>query len=312
MTGSQFQLRYCPALAKKPKPSSTESAADGATHRKPDPFENPPADLLIAALPNKEPSHNLVLNKYPVIANHSIIATKTSKPQTDVLEEDDLVITHACLRAWAEGSSHDSPRRLFAFFNSGEHSGASQAHRHLQFLPFEDMAGSATSQQEWALLVDKMTHPFPEKPNLLHNPLLPFRHYARRIPPRSSSTELHQTYLALYCTAVEAVQDFDSHPVANNTSKTKDPTAAAISYNLAMTVDMMAICPRRSEAASVPSSEVGGSVAINGTILAGTLMVKDQVEWEILRKDPDLLDDILSTIGFPVDSVRSENSNNKL
>jgi ATP adenylyltransferase len=282
------------------------------TNQKLDPFEDPPPDLLIAALPRNDPSHNLVLNKYPVIANHSIIATKTSKPQTDVLEEDDLAITHACLRAWGEDNSHDSPRRLFAFFNSGEHSGASQAHRHLQFLPFEDMAGSITTQEEWALLVDKIDHPFPEKPHFLHNPALPFRHYALRIPRRSSSTELHQTYLTLYRTAVESVRDFNSEPPAKDTSETKNPNAAAISYNLAMTVDMMAICPRRSEAAAVPSSEGEGSVAINGTILAGTLMVKDQVEWDSLRKDPDLLSNVLSTIGFPVDRSRGESGNNKL
>ena len=298
-------------MARKPRPSSAESG-DSDSNRKPDPFENPAADLLVAALPKKEPSHNLVLNKYPVIPNHSIIATKTSKPQTDVLEEDDLAVTHACLGAWSEGSSHHSPRRLFAFFNSGEHSGASQAHRHLQFLPFEDMSGSATTREGWELLVDKMNRPFPEKPNFLHNPSLPFRHYALRILPQSSTTELYQTYLSLYRAAVEAVQNFDQKELTKETAETKDPNAAAISYNLAMTVDVMAICPRRSEAASVPSSEGEGSVAINGTILAGTLMVKDQVEWESLRRDPDLLSEVLSTIGYPIDPGRGENGNNKL
>lgn len=298
-------------MAKKPKSSPAEST-DGTPDRKPDPFENPPADLLVAALPKKDPSHNLVLNKYPVIPNHSIIATKTSKPQTDVLEEDDLAITHACLRAWSEGSGHDSPRRLFAFFNSGEHSGASQPHRHLQFLPFEDMAGSPALQEDWALLVDNMNHPFPEKPPFLHHPSVPFHHYALRIPPRSSSLELYQTYLTLYRTAVQAVREFNAEPPAKDKSESRDPTAAAISYNLAMTVDMMAICPRRSERAAVPSSEGAGSVAINGTILAGTLMVKDQVEWDSLRHDPDLLSDVLSMIGFPVDGGRGESGNNKL
>jgi ATP adenylyltransferase len=307
----QFQLRYCPALAKKPKSSPVESG-DGTTNQKHDPFENPPADLLVTALPIQQPSHNLVLNKYPVIANHSIIATKTSKPQTDVLEEDDLALTHACLRAWAEGNGPDPPRRLFAFFNSGEHSGASQAHRHLQFLPFEDMAGATSSPDGWSLLVDKMNHPFPGRPPLLHNPLLPFRHYALPISPLSSSAELHQTYLALYRTAVQGIQEFNSEPSAVEISETKDPTTAAISYNLAMTIDMMAICPRRREAASVPSSDGEGLVAVNGTVLAGTLMVKDQVEWDSLRQDPNLLSDVLSTIGYPLERCRRDNGNEKL
>jgi hypothetical protein len=41
-------------------------------------------------------------------------------------------------------------------------------------------------------------------------------------------------------------------------------------------------------------------------------MVKDQVEWDSLRQDPDLLNEILTTIGFPVDPSRSESGNNKL
>jgi ATP adenylyltransferase len=287
-------------LAKKPQPLSPTEGADDTPERKPDPFENPPADLLVIALPRKDPSHNLVLNKYPVIPNHSIIATKTSKPQTDILEEDDLAITHACLRAWSEGSSHDSPRRLFAFFNSGEHSGASQPHRHLQLLPFEDMASSTALRDDWTLLVDKMNHPVPGKPPFLHHPSIPFRHYALRVPSRPSSSELHQMYLALYRAAVQAVREFSAEPPAEDKLEGRRPTAAAISYNLAMTADMMAICPRRSETAAVPSSEGEGSVAINGTILAGTLMVKDPVEWDSLQHDPHLLNDVLIAIGFPV------------
>lgn len=133
-----------------------------------------------------------------------------------------------------------------------------------------------------------------------------------RISPRSSSKELHQHYLSLYRAAVEAVREFNSEPAVEDKSETKDPTAAVISYNLAMTVDMMAICPRRSETAPVPSSEGDGSVAVNGTILAGTLMVKDQVEWASLRQDPDLLNNVLCTIGFPLDRSRDESGNNKL
>jgi sulfate adenylyltransferase (ADP) / ATP adenylyltransferase len=79
-----------------------------------------------------------------------------------------------------------------------------------------------------------------------------------------------------------------------------------------MTVDMMAICPRRNESANVPSSGGEAPVSVNGTILAGTLMVKDKVEWDSLRQDPDLLSYLLSTIGYPVDSGSSENGNNKL
>lgn len=92
-----------------------------------------------------------MLNKFPVIAEHFIIATKANKPQTHVLEQDDLEATHACLRAWHA----DGRKRLFAFFNSGEHSGASQPHRHVQFLPVENM-GLGQQSDGWELLVDRI------------------------------------------------------------------------------------------------------------------------------------------------------------
>lgn len=59
--------------------------------------------------------------------------------------------TYACLRAW--GGADSKQKRLFAFFNSGDHSGASQPHRHLQFLPVEQMRDSEEASG-WELLID--------------------------------------------------------------------------------------------------------------------------------------------------------------
>ena len=99
-----------------------------------------------------------MLNKFPVIPNHFILATKENKRQTHVLEQDDLEATYACLKAWEEGvpSGTGTGRgRLFAFFNSGDYSGASQPHRHLQFLPVNSMHEGEKSSG-WDLLVDSV------------------------------------------------------------------------------------------------------------------------------------------------------------
>lgn len=146
---TQFQLRYCPALAKKPVPRKENVAPT----KKSDPFENPRADLLIADIPATNPTHLLVLNKFPVIEEHFILATKTNKQQTHILEKDDLEATYACLKAWQHSEAHVKQKKLFAFFNSGEHSGASQPHRHLQFLPVESMMHQQESNG-WDLLID--------------------------------------------------------------------------------------------------------------------------------------------------------------
>lgn len=44
--------------------------------------------------------------------------------------------------------------QLFAFFNSGKHSGASQPHRHIQFLPVEEMVDDANPGKGWRLLLE--------------------------------------------------------------------------------------------------------------------------------------------------------------
>ncbi len=137
----QFQLRYSPSMSQKPKSVAPE---DG---KKPtDPFLQPPEALLIGNLGN----HILVLNKFAVVPEHFILATTEFKEQTDLLEEDDLGVTYACLQAW-----RGQGKELFAFFNSGKHSGASQPHRHIQFLPVHSMM-SGVKQGDWYPLIDKL------------------------------------------------------------------------------------------------------------------------------------------------------------
>jgi ATP adenylyltransferase len=97
------------------------------------------------------PSHNLVLNKFAINANHFILATKEWKEQTHLLEPDDLGATFECIKAY-----QDDGEDLFAFFNSGEHSGASQPHRHIQFLPVNSMLNGIRDDQKWVLLADRL------------------------------------------------------------------------------------------------------------------------------------------------------------
>lgn len=151
----QFQLRYCPVLSRKPTGEQTgidQRANDKRTQKstKFDPFENPALELLVAQVPRGQHTHHLVLNKYPVIPQHFILATKEYKGQAELLEEDDLSITYQCLKQWSDDGSN---QRLFAFFNSGAHSGASQDHRHVQFLNIGEM-GRDDNEKLWKPLID--------------------------------------------------------------------------------------------------------------------------------------------------------------
>jgi ATP adenylyltransferase len=131
-------------LSKKPI-DNRQQRLDSAPPHKPDPFENPPDALLIARVPVHDPTHALILNKFPVIPQHFIVATIPYKEQTQLLEVEDLQVTYACLKAWEVKTPGYGPaRRLFAFFNSGEHSGASQSHRHVYIALFPLLSETRT------------------------------------------------------------------------------------------------------------------------------------------------------------------------
>jgi sulfate adenylyltransferase (ADP) / ATP adenylyltransferase len=117
------------------------------------------------------PSHNLVLNKFPIIPDHFILATKEFKEQTHLLEEDDLWAAYDCLKAYK-----DNGEELFGFFNSGEHSGASQPHRHIQFLPVESMRSGIDKKVEWSVLADQLVQD--PKPGIFcfHRSIASYRH----------------------------------------------------------------------------------------------------------------------------------------
>ncbi|KAH6720131.1 HIT-like domain-containing protein [Leptodontidium sp. MPI-SDFR-AT-0119] len=275
-SGLPFQLRFSPALANKPKSNKPKSPSS-----KPfDPFENPPAGLLITSLP---PSHFLVLNKFPVIPDHFILATKEFKQQTDLLEKDDLEAAYACLKAYK-----DNGEELFGFFNSGEHSGASQPHRHIQFLPIESMRSGIEQGVKWEVLVDSLV----KEPR----PMLPFSYFSAQVPENASAEELYQIYIGLHARACQLVKNSSATSPITEASSQESST----SYNLGFTDRAIVLCPRASEGLKIEdnSGNFIGPIALNGTVIGGTLLVKSEEEWDVLRNDESKLTDVLQAIGL--------------
>ncbi|KAH0537405.1 hypothetical protein FGG08_005804 [Glutinoglossum americanum] len=330
--GVPFQLRYCPALSKKPQAPPTAQPAN-----KPNPFLNPSKDLLVAQIPNVIPTHNIIINKFPVIPHHFILSTIVFKPQTDLLEGQDLGVAYSCLQEWeaSAGATIGLGRpSLFAFFNSGEHSGASQPHRHIQFLPIEDMAPDQENDG-WSLLADDIvpasgipsrgefhslltpeaTEPSQTKsdqPVITSHPNLPFTHFASPISPNPTPSDLHHLYISLYNRAASAVQAYaEANPnddPLKPTPSNNDPTAT-ISYNLALTTKTMVLCPRRrghvtvsvKQTSNIETPQPLGPIELNGTVLAGTFLVRKKEEWDILCSDAQeqALFELLKAIGIP-------------
>ncbi|OIW33105.1 hypothetical protein CONLIGDRAFT_676913 [Coniochaeta ligniaria NRRL 30616] len=276
-----FQLRFSPSLASKPKPSPPSPSSSDPKPKKPpfNPFANPSPALLVAPLP---PYHNLILNKFAVVPEHFILATAAFERQTDLLDAADLEAAWACIEAY-----HKEGRELFAFFNSGEYSGASQPHRHVQLLDVGNMREGLGEGDGWEVLANGLVDEGKRGK-------VPFWTAGERIRDKMTGEELREVYLRLYRRACGKL---------GKEAGEQNEGEARISYNLAMTRDVMVVCPRVSEGGAVrgEDGEEVGWLALNGTVLAGTALVKSQAEWDALRRDPGQLEAVLGKIGVPTE-----------
>ncbi|KAK2002400.1 ATP adenylyltransferase [Colletotrichum falcatum] len=287
-----FQLRFSPALANKPA-APRPKADDPRKHF--DPFESPEkGPLFIVDLPDSD--HNLVLNKFAVVPEHFILATKEFKKQTHLLEPRDLAATYACIEAYRQyGHGREGgDGELYAFFNSGPHSGASQPHRHIQLLPVARMRDGLPEDSRWDVLAKQLGSSDAAG--------VPFSTFADKIHREMTPEDLHAIYLSLFNSAVEAVM---AHIGTVDNLRDGD---APISYNLAMTTDRLVVLPRLAEGSTIfQDGAPVGNLCLNGTVLAGTALVKNEAEWNALeaKNDGVQLSQVLSKIGLPLDGVPS-------
>lgn len=87
-----------------------------------DPFDDPEPDLRV--LDDWTPGYRVILNKFPVFADHLLLVTRGFVAQEDPLGDDDFAAAWAALDA-ADG---------LIFYNGGPRAGASQPRRHLQLV----------------------------------------------------------------------------------------------------------------------------------------------------------------------------------
>ncbi|GAB0494153.1 hypothetical protein MMPV_005443 [Pyropia vietnamensis] len=103
------------APARAPQPGSTPK-------KRFNPFLPYEPSLFVAAAP---PAHVVLLNKFPVVADHLLLVTSAYEAQSSLLTAADLNA------AWAVLAEVDG----LAFYNAGGMAGASQHHKHLQVVP---------------------------------------------------------------------------------------------------------------------------------------------------------------------------------
>ncbi len=127
--GFPFTVRWVSSLAGK-----DAARVEAVCRRDPgfNPFLPPDPDLTVAAL---GPGHLAVLNKYPVIGRHLLIITRAFEAQTAPLTAADFAALAQVMAA------HGG----LGFYNGGADAGASQPHRHLQWIPSPAGLGAFTT-----------------------------------------------------------------------------------------------------------------------------------------------------------------------
>ncbi|QID18213.1 phosphorylase [Nitrogeniibacter mangrovi] len=225
--GLPFVIKWVSTLADKPRAAKP---ARGGPHN---PFAAPEPALLLGDLP---PSHRVLLNKFPVMARHLLVVTQQFEAQSAALSVGDL---HA-LAVLVGGNGG------LGFYNGGTVAGASQPHKHLQWIP-ELPPLAACLPRMLARRAEVFT----------------FRHAFASIDASAWRTPdtgafLQATYARLLA------QAFGSPPAG-------DPPP----YNLLLTRDWMWLVPRR--------AEFWEDMSINALGFAGSLFVKSRGRFDALK-----------------------------
>lgn len=150
--------------------------------------------------------------------------------------------------------------------------------------------GLAEGAEAWSVLANRLADPVADSSKV------PFATFVEKLNEGVQAEELHAVYRRLYrraCGAANVDVGMGDEALLQGEAK--------ISYNLAMTKDVMVICPRTAEGGAVFDQEGKevGTLSLNGTVLAGTALVKSEKEWDALRRDPEQLWKILGNIGVP-------------
>lgn len=262
--GLPFSLRWVSSLAHKdrvqdtahrrtPEPPAPPSAEPGPRAR-PNPFLPPDPQLCVAALGEH---HLVVLNKFPVIDDHLLLVTRTFQPQTAPLDPADWTALAAVVAAHAG----------LGFYNGGAEAGASQPHRHLQWIP-DAASGGADALAPFAAGLQPQQHAQAQ-----HQPALPWRHAFVALDAGKVDGASVQRAFALACTALKIETRADPMPP----------------WNVLLTRHWLLLVPRRCESWQ--------GVSVNALGYAGSLFARERERIEALRAIGPLA--LLRAVGQP-------------
>lgn len=256
-----FELTELQSLQHRPEIGSVDK----------NPFENPEPELTIVPKFGKDNEFRIVLNKFPVVPAHFMLVTSQFKSQNTPLSPSELLSVYSVLRNL---ELQDKNENWFAFYNCGPESGASQPHKHIQFMKlpqnFEPLA-EVLARTSAHFIPDQHMEP-------LQDPNLPFAHFLAKLPDdykKVTEDILAMTFVSLLQRVLTVLKQND---------------ASHISYNLLATTKYMMLVPRS-------SGKFKGELGINSCGFMGLFLCKNNRLVDLVKSEGP--ETVLSSIGFP-------------
>jgi ATP adenylyltransferase len=205
-------------------------------------------DLFVADISD---THLCLLNKYNVVDHHLLIITREFESQKTLINLADFIALCACLQQ-IDG---------LAFYNGGKMAGASVRHKHIQIVPL-----SLVENQENIPIEIVINDNLKEKISAFN-----FVHSFEKLEFNWEKTpeKLGKLSFKIYQKLLKKVDIFEK-----KNGKQSAP------YNLLMTRNWLLIVPR--------SAEKYQTMSINSLGFAGALLVKNEEQLEIIKKEKPL------------------------
>ena len=236
-TTIDVQLTLLKSLAKRPENGKKDE----------NPFEKPEPELTIVDTYGASDEFKIVFNKFPVVPKHFMLVTKEFKSQNTPLSPSELLSTYEVLNALDKQKS-DYNEEWFAFYNCGPESGASQPHKHIQFMTLPPKADFKPYAETLEKVLDPRQIQAPSQ-----NKDLPFAHYGVQI---SDNVEGERELAELFVTILQ-----------RTLTELRENDQNHISYNFIMTKKYMLMVPRS-------KGQYDGKLGINSCGFQGLFLCK--------------------------------------
>lgn len=241
--GLRFVVRWVSTLASK---DLSHLAAATRANPGANPFLPPEPDLTLGAI---GADHLAILNKFPVIPRHLLIVTRAFEDQTAPLNQRDFdALAQVMNRLGGLG-----------FYNGGLEAGASQRHKHLQWIPEE--SGNASL----AAFSDALPGTLGRFDTATHA-ALPWRHCFVRLRGRDDSAGVTTgaTLAHAFSLACDAL------------GKAGAQRPGVVPYNLLVNRDWLLLLPR--------SQALHQGIPVNALGFAGSLFVRQPEQIATIRR----------------------------